>query len=83
MFDKDGNNCISSKELGIVLRTLGQNPTEDELHEMVEEVDADGRYTLTAIGSDQERGWGMEGVACVIIRHKCYHGYGISYFVYD
>jgi calmodulin len=33
---------ITSKELGTVMRSLGQSSTEEELREMVEEVDADG-----------------------------------------
>ena len=40
---QDGNGSISSKELGIAMRDLGQNPTEQELLDMVNEVDIDGR----------------------------------------
>lgn len=43
MFDKDGDGCITTKELGTVMRSLGQNPTETELQDMINEVDADGR----------------------------------------
>ena len=43
MFDKDGDGCITTKELGVVMRSLGQNPTEQELQEIINEVDADGR----------------------------------------
>ena len=43
LFDKNGDGNISSQELGIVMRSLGQNPTESELHDMINEVDVDGR----------------------------------------
>jgi len=43
MFDKDGDGTITTKELGTVMRSLGQNPTEQELIDMVNEVDMDGR----------------------------------------
>ena len=41
MFDKDGNGSINLKEIGIVMRSLGQNPTEMELENMISEVDED------------------------------------------
>ena len=44
--DKDGDGAINSKELGIVLRNLGQNPTESELDDMLQDADMDGNGTL-------------------------------------
>ncbi|KAH3848236.1 calmodulin-beta-like isoform X1 [Dreissena polymorpha] len=46
MFDKDGDNTISARELGTVMRSLGQNPTEQELRDMINEVDMDGSQTI-------------------------------------
>ena len=47
MFDKDGDGSISTKELGIVMRSLGQNPTESEIQEIINEVDIDGKKTTS------------------------------------
>ena len=42
LLDKDGDGCITARELGVYLRSLGQNPTEAELQDMIDEIDADG-----------------------------------------
>ncbi|XP_055339960.1 calmodulin-beta-like [Paramacrobiotus metropolitanus] len=46
LFDKDGDGMITSAELGIVIRALGQRPTESQLREMVREVDDNGNGTI-------------------------------------
>jgi len=57
VFDKDSSGYISSRELGMVMRSLGQNPTEQELMAMINEVDVDGalRYVImpTSIGYEK------------------------------
>ncbi|KAF9870834.1 hypothetical protein CkaCkLH20_11733 [Colletotrichum karsti] len=46
LFDKDGDGQITTKELGTVMRSLGQNPSESELQDMINEVDADNNGTI-------------------------------------
>ncbi|KAF1896316.1 hypothetical protein Lal_00018599 [Lupinus albus] len=46
LFDKDGDGCITVEELATVIRSLDQNPTEEELQDMINEVDADGNGTI-------------------------------------
>jgi len=43
LFDKDGDRTITTNELGIVERSLGQNPTEAELQDKINEFDADSK----------------------------------------
>ena len=40
IFDKDGDGTIDSKELSTVLKSMGYNPTKEEIQEMVDEVRA-------------------------------------------
>ncbi|CAM4481875.1 unnamed protein product [Lepidochelys olivacea] len=46
LFDKDGDGSITTGELGTVMWSLGQNPTEAELQDMVGELDTDGSGTV-------------------------------------
>ncbi|KAL7081155.1 hypothetical protein ACP275_14G021600 [Erythranthe tilingii] len=46
LFDKDGDGCITIEELATVIRSLDQNPTEEELREMMNEVDSDRNGTI-------------------------------------
>ncbi len=44
LFDKDLDGRITATELGIVMRSLGQRPSETELKNMVTMVDQDGKW---------------------------------------
>ena len=46
MYDKNKSGSVKRKELGAILRTLGQMPTEDELTEFFHEADADNSGTV-------------------------------------
>eukprot|EP00092_Neocalanus_flemingeri_P091157 GFUD01115535.1.p1 GENE.GFUD01115535.1~~GFUD01115535.1.p1 ORF type:complete len:153 (+),score=53.11 GFUD01115535.1:136-594(+) len=46
LFDKDDDGIITIKELGTVMRSLGQTPTEDELQDMINVVDIDENGTI-------------------------------------
>ncbi|XP_021566870.1 calmodulin-like [Carlito syrichta] len=45
LFDKNDDGTLTTKELGTVKRSLGQNHTEAELQDMIN-VDADGNGTI-------------------------------------
>jgi len=46
LFDKDGSGSITTKELLYVMRSIGQNPTEDEVLELIMESDLNGDGTI-------------------------------------
>ena len=46
IFDKDKDGYITIKELGEIMKSLGQIPSESELHDMVNEVDIDGNGNI-------------------------------------
>lgn len=39
LFDKDHDGLIPTKDLGTLIRSLGQNPTEGELNDLISEID--------------------------------------------
>ena len=43
LFDRDKSGEISIRELEIAMRSLGQNPSEEELKRLIAEVDKDGK----------------------------------------
>lgn len=42
-FDKDNSGYITTKELGTLMKSLGENPTENELQRIINTVDIDGK----------------------------------------
>jgi len=65
--DRDSSGSIDAEELGLMLRSLGQNPTDEELNELINSVDGvdgekDGKIQLreflmlyaSALGDDGE-----------------------------
>ncbi|ESR46184.1 hypothetical protein CICLE_v10004033mg [Citrus x clementina] len=46
LLDKDGDGCITFEELASAIKSLDQNPTEEEIRNMINEVDLDGNGTI-------------------------------------
>lgn len=46
LFDKDEDGTISVTELAVVMRSLGQRPSENEVQDMINEFDANGNGTI-------------------------------------
>ena len=41
LFDKDGDGRITAPELESVMRSMGENPTEKELRQIIHDLDTD------------------------------------------
>ncbi|XP_012853889.1 PREDICTED: calmodulin-like protein 8 isoform X2 [Erythranthe guttata] len=46
MFDKDGDGCITIEDLATMMRCLDQNPTQRELHDIMNEIDLNRNGTI-------------------------------------
>lgn len=46
LFDEDGDKFITTRELANVFRSLGQNPNDDHIAEMIKDADRDGDGTV-------------------------------------
>ena len=46
VLDADGNGAICAEELGVIIRSLGQNLTEKGLRELIKEIDVDSSGTI-------------------------------------
>ncbi|KAL4239134.1 hypothetical protein ACF0H5_003836 [Mactra antiquata] len=46
LFDRDGHGSITIDDLKAVLRSLGKNPSDEELRDMIKEVDDDDSGTI-------------------------------------
>ena len=46
LFDDNGDGSIETKDLGTLLRSIGFNPTDAELHDKVGELDPEGNGSI-------------------------------------
>ena len=51
VFDKDGSGTISADELRQVMKSLGENLTDEEIDEMIREADKDNNGTIDCMFS--------------------------------
>ena len=63
LFDKDGDGTITTRELGTVMRSLGHDPSDVELQDMLNEFDADGelRTRDVTVFADVSARWQVTG----------------------
>ncbi len=46
MYDRNGDAKITLDEFGDVIKSLGLDPTEDQLAALMQEIDLDGKMSL-------------------------------------
>lgn len=46
LFDKDGDGLITVEELASIMRSLGQNPTDDEVRSLIADIDQDNSGSI-------------------------------------
>ena len=51
IFDKHGEGAISSKELGTIMRSLGLNPSDEDLKEIIDSFDNDKNNNMIDFNS--------------------------------
>jgi Ca2+-binding EF-hand superfamily protein len=46
VFDIDGDGIITARELKLIMNTLGQSVSEDDIDEMIKEADTDCKFNF-------------------------------------
>lgn len=64
LFDKDEDGTITVSELGVVMRSLGERPSENELRDWVNDFDTNGNGTIEF----------NEFLQMMSMKLKCSHG---------
>lgn len=65
MFDYDENGTISTNQLGTVMRALGLNPSDGEVQDIINEIDAEGKCGLSIRPK-----WRILFIACICKKKK-------------
>lgn len=56
LFDKDGDGFVNTEELESVLRSLGHNPTEKDMKDIIHDVIVYGEFLTPPPFSEKEDG---------------------------
>ena len=73
LFDKNGDDTIPANTLGTVMRALGHNPTESEIHDLIQQDDDTISFNrfkqimANKMKDDDNEGWTMHICLYVLI----------------